>query len=498
MFFKLIDTFIPVEYKKSGEAWRKARLAVGTYVIIAIYSFIYSVINFGVEFWGGFYSQFPLFVITSICLFLYKKKFSPSVVAFIFFTEAIISISTAIYYSGGFNSYVLPWLATTPIVALLVSGKKMGYYTLAAQSIMLCIFTYLEYAGIQTSELQTSDIPLILVFSGYLGLIILFFVIGVIFENGKSTAMGMLKDKNNELQKAFTQLKNTQEQLVQQEKLASLGHLTAGISHELKNPLNFVNNFSELSMELVDEAREEVKSEKANNPLSRGEGIANGDDRGVSGEASDEVFVPDTDLILEILDDIESNLKTIHKHGSRADSIIKSMLQHSRGSGVIMEPTKLNPLLKEFVTLSFHGMRAGSHPFEVDIEFDLDPSIGEIPIIAEDFSRVMVNLCNNAFDAMREKVMTGNIETYIPKLFIRTVEKDQIVNIVVEDNGVGIPEKLRKKVLQPFFTTKKGTEGTGLGLYITSDIIKAHGGLLHIQSEENKFTRFIIELNRKR
>ena len=519
MFFKLIDTFIPEEYKKSGEAWRKARLAVGTYVIIAIYSFIYSVINFGVEFWGGFYSQFPLFVITSLCLYLYKKKVSPFIVAFIFFTEAIISISTAIYYSGGFNSYVLPWLATTPIVALLVSGKKMGYYTLAAQSIMLCIFSYLEYAGIQTSELQTSDIPLILVFSGYLGLIILFFVIGIIFENGKSTAMDMLKDKNNELQKAFTQLKNTQGQLVQQEKLASLGHLTAGISHELKNPLNFVNNFSELSIELVDEAREEVKRETEDRGREKKSPFEEGSERSEQGDVRNSET--DTDpsssntplnplsrgeaglshnkpLILEILDNIESNLKTIHKHGSRADSIIKSMLQHSRGSGVIMEPTMLNPLLKEFVKLSFHGMRAGDQPIEVDIEFDLDPAIGEIPIIAEDFSRVMVNLCNNAFDAMREKVKTGNNGTYIPKLFIRTIEKDQIINIVVEDNGVGIPEKLRKKVLQPFFTTKKGTEGTGLGLYITSDIIKAHGGLLHIQSEENKFTRFIIELNRRR
>lgn len=483
MFFKLIDTFIPEEYKKSGETWRKARLAVGTYVIITIYSFTYSVINFGVEFWGGFYSQFPLFVITTLCLFLYKKKVSPFIVAFIFFTEAIISISTAIYYSGGFNSFVLPWLATTPIVALLVSGKKMGAYTLVAQSIMLCIFTYLEYAGIQTSELQTSEIPLILVFSGYLGLIILFFVIGVIFENGKSTAMDMLKVKNDELQKAFSQLKNTQGQLVQQEKLASLGQLTAGISHELKNPLNFVNNFSELSIELVDEARQEVRQ------AADGGKESESNNADISGEPS---------FILDILDDIESNLKTIHKHGSRADSIIKSMLQHSRGSGVIMEPTKLNPLLKEFVNLSFHGMRASDQPIKVDIDFDLDPSIGEVPIIAEDFSRVMVNLCNNAFDAMREKVRKGNNGTYIPKLFIRTVEKDQIINIVVEDNGVGIPENLRKKILQPFFTTKKGTEGTGLGLYITSDIIKAHGGLLHIQSEENKFTRFIIELNRKR
>jgi len=501
MFFKLIDYFIPEEYQKSEEAWRKARLATGIYIVIAIYSFVYSIINYVIEFWGGFYSQFPLFIITSLCLFLYKKKVSPFIVAFIFFTEAIISISTGIYFSGGFNSFILPWLAATPIVALLVSGRKMGYYTLAVQTIVLCIFGYLEYADIQTSGLQTSEIPFILVFSAYLGLIILLFAIGIIFEEGKTKAMSMLKGKNSELQHAFTQLKNTQGQLVQQEKLASLGHLTAGISHELKNPLNFVNNFSELSIDLVEEAREEVRrvtedGGPKNSPL---EGSASPESfrerRGVSDGTTGDASEPN--FLLEILDDIESNLKTIHKHGSRADSIIKSMLQHSRGSGVIMEPTMLNPLLKEFVNLSFHGMRAGNHPIEVDIEFDFDPSIGEIPIIAEDFSRVMVNLCNNAFDAMRDKVMTGNLETYIPKLYIRTIKKDHIINIVVEDNGTGIPEKLRKKILQPFFTTKKGTEGTGLGLYITNDIIKAHGGMLYIQSEENRFTRFIIELNRK-
>jgi len=487
MFLKLIDYFIPAEYHHSEESSRKARLAVGTYVVIAIYSFVYSVINFVVEFWGGFISQFPLFIITMICLLMYKKHISPFKVAFIFFTEAIIAISISIYYSGGFDSFVLPWLATTPIVALLVSGKRMGYYTLIGQTIMLCFFTYLEYAGIQTSDIQTSDIPLVLVFSGYLGLIALFFVIGIIFENSKSKAMGMLEDKNNELQTAITQLKNTQDQLVQQEKLASLGHLTAGISHELKNPLNFVNNFSELSIELIEEARDEVKR-ALTPPFGHPTPAGRGDGR--EGKQYKE-----TNLILDILQDIETNLQTIHKHGSRADSIIKSMLQHSRGSGVIMEPTELNPLLKEFVNLSFHAMRASDKPFEVDIEFDLDPSIGEIPIIAEDFSRVMINLCNNAFDAMRDKIKLNNTDTYIPRLFVRTIKNDQVINIIVEDNGTGIPENLRKKILQPFFTTKKGTEGTGLGLYITNDIIKAHGGLLRIQSEENKFTRFIIELN---
>lgn len=276
-----------------------------------------------------------------------------------------------------------------------------------------------------------------------------------------------VKERTEEFEKAYEDLKSAQEQLVQQEKLASLGQLTAGIAHEIKNPLNFVNNFSELSIELIDEAKKELTDES-------------------SQELSD------------ILNDIETNLQTIHRHGSRADVIIKSLLQHSRGSGVIMEPTELNPLLKEFTNLSFHGMRAGDRPFEVDIEFDLDASIGEVPLISEDFSRVVINLCNNAFDAMRDKINSDISESYSPKLFVRTIKSGSLINIIVEDNGTGIPENLRKKILQPFFTTKKGTEGTGLGLYITNDIIRAHGGMLSIQSEENEFTRFIIELNLNR
>lgn len=175
-----------------------------------------------------------------------------------------------------------------------------------------------------------------------------------------------------------------------------------------------------------------------------------------------DIYRDDHDLVLDILNNIENNLHPIHKYDSRANSI-KSMLQHSRGSSVIMEPTELNPLLKEFVSLSFHGMRAGDRPFEVDIEFDLDPSIGEVPIIAEDFSRVLVNLCNNAFDAMREKVKSGHTENYIPKLFVRTIQKDQIINVIIEDNGTGIPENLRKKFFNLFSLPRKAQKVRGWG-----------------------------------
>jgi len=470
MFSRLINYFIPKEYHKTEESSRKARLAVGVYLIVAVSALSYATISIIINYWGGIVSQAPLFAVTLLCLFLYRSKIKPELVAFLFFTEAIVSISITIYYSGGFLSFILPWLATTPIVALLVSGKRMGLYTLFGQLSMLSMFYFFEVYDINPPIQYIADFPDLFIFSCQAGLILLLYAIASFFESGKSYAMDVISNKNNELKQTIEKLKDTQGQLVQQEKLASLGHLTAGISHELKNPLNFVNNFSELSIELIGEARKELNEKLSGNK----------------------------EEMEDLLSDIEANLQTVHKHGSRADSIIKSMLQHSRGSGVIMEPTRLNPLLKEFVNLCFHGMRAGDRPFEVDIEFDLDQSIGEVPIIAEDFSRVMVNLCNNAFDAMREKAKTENGSNYIPKLFVRTIKNNQLINIIVEDNGTGIPENLRKKILQPFFTTKKGNEGTGLGLYITNDIIKAHGGMLNIQSEENKFTRFIIELNTRK
>ncbi|MDX1587006.1 MAG: triple tyrosine motif-containing protein, partial [Balneolaceae bacterium] len=271
-----------------------------------------------------------------------------------------------------------------------------------------------------------------------------------------------------QLNATLSELKTMQQQLVQQEKLASLGQLTAGIAHEIKNPLNFVNNFSDLSIELIEEAREEIN----------------------------EKLPSDGELLKGILGNIETNIRKIHEHGNRADGIVKSMLQHSRGGAGSMEPTVLNDLVKEYTNLAFHGMRAGKHPINVDLLFQFDNSIGELPLVAEEFSRVILNICNNAFDAMR----TFSVERfeqgidYTPKLTVRTLSKGDSIALEIEDNGPGIPEEIRDQILQPFFTTKKGTEGTGLGLSISNDIIKAHGGTLEIESKKGKFTKFIINI----
>ncbi|QYA24287.1 hypothetical protein G3I01_01770 [Gramella sp. MT6] len=281
-----------------------------------------------------------------------------------------------------------------------------------------------------------------------------------------------VKKRTSQLEESLNRLRATQEQLIHSEKMASLGELTAGIAHEIKNPLNFVNNFSDLNVELIDETFEELNKIESSAALSEAR---------------------------EILEDVKSNLEKIKQHGTRADSIVKSMLQHSRGGNGKAEKVDFNGLIKEYVNLAFHGMRAGKKPMNVSIDYELDEEIGKVSIIHEDFSRVILNLCNNSFDAMHDKLKMSKPEfEYAPKLSIRTYREDDNIILEIEDNGPGISDEYKSKILQPFFTTKKGTEGTGLGLSITNDIIKAHGGELQMESntDKNTYTRFIVKLKK--
>jgi signal transduction histidine kinase len=278
-----------------------------------------------------------------------------------------------------------------------------------------------------------------------------------------------LERAKSDIESTLQKLRATQTQLVQQEKLASLGQLTAGIAHEIKNPLNFVNNFSEVNLELIQEALAEVRKETTTRDIA---------------------------LIDELLGDIQSNLQKVYEHGSRANGIVNSMLQHSRGGSGQMEPTHLNAFLKEYVKFCVQGMRAGKHPIPLEVQWDLADDVSILPIIREDFSRVIINITGNAFDAMRNKLNMLQLsnDRYEPLLIIRTEQDHNHVRLSFQDNGPGIPEDIKDKIMQPFFTTKKGTEGTGLGLSITHDIIKAHGGELRVQTTEAGGSTFIIHL----
>ncbi len=276
-----------------------------------------------------------------------------------------------------------------------------------------------------------------------------------------------VEESKDALQKSLEELKAAQAQLIHSEKMASLGELTAGIAHEIQNPLNFVNNFSEVSNELLDEMKTEIN---------------NGN----------------TEEAKTIADDVKQNLEKILHHGKRADAIVKGMLQHSRTSSGQKEPTDINALADEYLRLAYHGLRAKDKTFNAAMKTDFDESIGQINIIPQDIGRVILNLITNAFYAVNEKarsaVITPTADAYEPTVSIRTKKTGNKVEISVADNGNGIPQKILDKIFQPFFTTKPTGQGTGLGLSLSYDIVKAHGGELNVETKEGEGTEFIIQL----
>ena len=308
------------------------------------------------------------------------------------------------------------------------------------------------------------------------GLAILLLVAFFLYRNNQKERKSkkMLQEKNEEIQKTNTILKvqkeeiqstlsilkSTQAQLIQSEKLASLGELTAGIAHEIQNPLNFVNNFSELSVELAKELKEErlkVKGER------------------------------DEELENELVDDLIQNQEKINLHGKRASSIVKGMLEHSRTSSGVKELTDINKLADEYLRLSYHGLRAKDNTFNSDFQTEFDENLPKIEVIPQDMGRVLLNLINNAFWAVK------TVEK--PLVVVKTEQNENQIIITVTDNGTGMTEDVKAKIFQPFFTTKPTGQGTGLGLSLAYDIVtKGHGGTLEVESKEGEGTTFIVKL----
>ena len=272
----------------------------------------------------------------------------------------------------------------------------------------------------------------------------------------------LINEEKKILELTLDDLKATQAQLIQSEKMASLGELTAGIAHEIQNPLNFVNNFSEINQDLLFEMNEEI--EKGN-----------------------------LEEVKAIAKDVIENEEKINHHGKRADAIVKGMLQHSRTSSGQKEPTDINALVDEYLRLAYHGLRAKDKSFNATTKTDFENNIGKISIVWQDIGRVILNLINNAFYAVDEKKKKiGN--DYEPTVSVSTKMNNGKVEIKVSDNGNGIPQKVLDKIFQPFFTTKPTGQGTGLGLSLSYDIVKAHGGELKVETKEGEGSEFIIQL----
>jgi signal transduction histidine kinase len=300
------------------------------------------------------------------------------------------------------------------------------------------------------------------------GLAIVLLIAFFLYRNNQKEkkAKLLLQNKNGVIEKTLSHLKTTQAQLIQSEKMASLGELTAGIAHEIQNPLNFVNNFSDVNAELVDDLRSELA---AGNMQSAAEIAAN----------------------------IKGNEQKINHHGKRADAIVKGMLQHSRTSSGQKELTDINALCDEYLRLAYHGFRAKDKSFNADFNTDFDGSIGKINMVPQDIGRVILNLINNAFYAVSEKLKAQSSQLaadFKPLVSIQTKKLNDKVEIIVKDNGNGIPQNVLDKIFQPFFTTKPTGQGTGLGLSLAYDIVKVHGGEIRVNTKEGEGSEFVVQL----
>jgi signal transduction histidine kinase len=324
--------------------------------------------------------------------------------------------------------------------------------------------------SIEATELEAKrKLKLYALFSALGGFLILAIIL---YRNNlnKAKANALLHEQKEEIQNTLAELNSTQAQLIQKEKMASLGELTAGIAHEIQNPLNFVNNFSEVNTELVDEIEEALQ-------------------KGNKEEA------------IAIAGDLKENLQKINHHGKRADAIVKGMLQHSRTNTGQKELTDINALADEYLRLSYQGLRAKDQTFNAVIKTDFDLSIGKINIIPQDIGRVLLNLYNNAYYACAERSRSSVNEkrdqlkgTFEPTVSVSTKRVRDQVEISISDNGNGIPQNIVDKIFQPFFTTKPTGQGTGLGLSLSYDIVKAHGGEIKVETKEGEGTELIINL----
>jgi two-component system NtrC family sensor kinase len=279
-----------------------------------------------------------------------------------------------------------------------------------------------------------------------------------------------VEQANAALKKSLEELKATQQQLIHSEKMASLGELTAGIAHEIQNPLNFVNNFSDVSADLIEEMNEEIA-------------------------------LNNHDEVKEIAHDLKSNLEKIRHHGQRASGIVKGMLEHSRTGDGEKESTDINALADEYLRLAYHGLRAKDKSFNADFKTYIDPNLPKVNVVPQDIGRVLLNLINNAFYAVSSKASATEDRGFKPEVIVSTKlspsgggKGEDNLEISVKDNGPGITEEIKEKIFQPFFTTKPTGSGTGLGLSLSYDIVKAHGGELKLESEVEKGTAFIIKL----
>lgn len=465
MLSRIADYFIPPYYNDHAEDRRSARLLV----LVLIYAALAEIISVSnaayLEYAEAGYALLVAGLLNLVVLFLFKRGLSVVACTNLNLGYHAVAFFLQSWWGGGLESPATTSLFLLPTVAMLLAGKRSAIVWLfIALGILAFFFVYEEFVRQLPVhyDLQKKSMYL---FGANIGIILVLYIITVVFNQEKNEAIDSLIQKNE-------QLLATQNQLIQKEKMASLGELTAGIAHEIQNPLNFVNNFSEVSQEMIEEIQDERKKVQPER---------------------------DENLQDELLSDLAQNIKKITHHGGRASAIIHSMLEHSRTSAGERQSTNLNALCEEYLRLSYHGLRAKDKSFNATLLTDFEATLPEMNIVPQDIGRVLLNLFNNAFYAVqqRQKESASTDKTYRPTVWVsaKALTKGSGAVISVRDNGTGIPDAVKDKIFQPFFTTKPTGEGTGLGLSLSYDIVtKGHGGEMRVESLEGEGTEFVIRL----
>lgn len=460
-----IDYYIRSKYKNDSYTFRKAKLLVQTSFLTSLFSGFYLIQTYIL---GMTYCQFAmLYNVLSFLLipFFFRWKMSSLWTANLYIFTGFVGVGICAVVQDILESSTIIWFALLPVVSLMLSNKRNAWvWTGIAAFTVVVLGIVHENGGLRYNE-SPAEFNTFLEVSNITGFILIVYLVVLVFQRATDNTLKMVDEKNVMLEGTLASLKATQTQLIQAEKMASLGELTAGIAHEIQNPLNFINNFSDVNTELNEELEKTLE----------------------------EGNIVETK---QLLHDLKTNQEKISHHGRRADAIVKAMLQHSRQSTGIKEPTNINILVREYLQLSYQGFRTKSADISASYKTDFDERIGKVAIVPQEIGRVFLNLFNNAFYAVAEKKRNTSGD-YEPLVTVSTESDGRQVKIRISDNGGGIPQQVLDKIFQPFFTTKPTGEGTGLGLSICYDIIKMHGGELKVKSIEGEGTVFTVMLNKE-
>ncbi len=465
MFQRIVLFFIPEDLRLDVERFRAARFLVSASLLTALFSASYIALSLFVGFMPGVWAMVFNAAAFPVLPFIFRRTRSVRLVVNLYVLVGTIGVGIVVFYSGGFGSPILPWFGILPMAAVLLDGPKSGWPWTAVAILAVAGFAAASMSGYTFPNAVGEPYRTLFAVGDHLGLVLLIFVIALIFQNERARAFTQVHSKNEELEQALDNLHRTQAQLIHSEKMASLGQLTTGIAHELQNPLNFVNNFSSLSAELVEEVEEELR-----NP------------------------VENRTALHAALEDLRTNLHRIKSHGQRAERIIRSMMAHATERRGERQSVLLNHMLNDFVRLAEHGRQAQDAGLEAQIVRHLDPDAGHVDLLPTEMGRVILNVLDNALLAVRARSAEGGPD-YEPTVTISSKRDADRVHIQIRDNGIGIPAAIRDRVFEPFFTTRPAGEGTGLGLSMAYEIVvEGHGGTISVESEEGEGTTMSITL----